>query len=197
VGDEHARVPAEHAAEVKRCYEANSRWLYGYARLLLGRDRRAGDSRATAEDLLQDTFVAATRAWATVRDLTEEQQRAWLRTTVSRLVGSVGRRNQKLCDLLPELHGQYASAAPDPEQQAVSADTASRAFEKIVEIIDGLPSQQRQIALMRWVDQMKNTEIAVELGTTPNVVAVQVNTIRRKLVSGLGPFHPFAQEDGE
>lgn len=195
--DEHARIRAERAAEVKRFYEANSRWLYGRVRLLLGRDWRADGSHAAAEDLLQDTFVAATRAWATVRDLTEEQQRAWLRTTVRRLASSAGRRDQKFRDLLPELHGQYALASPDPEQQAVSADTASKALEKIVEIIDGLPPQQRQIALMKWDDRMKNTEIAVELGTTANVVAVQVNTIRRKLVSGLGPFHPFGQEDGE
>ena len=48
-----------------------------------------------------------------------------------------------------------------------------------------------------WVEQMKNKEIAAELGTSPNVVAVQVNSIRRKLKNGLGSQYPFSPESGK
>jgi RNA polymerase sigma factor (sigma-70 family) len=194
VDDEYAQISAAQADEIKRCYEANARWVYGYARFLVGRDRRTHDARAVAEDLLQDTFVAAARAWETLRGLTEVQQRAWLRTTVSRMASNMGRRNQMFRDLMPEIYDMHLCVPPDPEEQAMSAVDIGMVLEKIAEVIDGLPFQQRMIAIMKWIEQMKNKEIAAELGTSPNVVAVQVNAIRRKLISSLGSRYPFATE---
>jgi RNA polymerase sigma factor (sigma-70 family) len=197
VDDEDPQIPAAHADEIKRCYEVNASWVYSYARILVGNDRRSHDSRAAAEDLLQDTFVAAARAWGTFRSLTEIQQRAWLRTTVSHMASNMGRRNQVFRDLMPELCDPHLYALPDPEEKAVSAVTSRMVLEKVAEVIDGLPFQQRMVAIMKWVDQMKNKEIATELGTSPNVVAVQVNSIRRKLKNSLGSQYPFSPESGK
>lgn len=195
--DEHPQIPEAHAEEIKRCYEANATWVYRYALMLVGHDRRTHDARAAAEDLLQDTFVAAARAWETFRSLTEVQQKAWLRTTVSHMASNMGRRNQMFRDLMPELCDPRLYALPDPEERAVSAVTNRMALEKVAAVIDGLPFQQRMVAIMKWVDQMKNTEIATELGTSPNVVAVQVNSIRRKLKNSLGSRYPFTPEKGK
>jgi len=196
VDDEDPQIPAGYADEIERCYEAHASWVYGYARTLVGNDRRTHDSRAVAEDLLQDTFVAAARAWETFRSLTEVQQRAWLRTTVSHMASNMGRRNQMFKDLMPELCDPRLYALPDPEEEAVSAVTGRMVLEKVAEAIDGLPFQQRMIAIMKWVDHMKNKEIAAKLGTSPNVVAVQVNSIRRKLKNSLGSRYPFTPEKG-
>jgi RNA polymerase sigma factor (sigma-70 family) len=197
VPDEGARIPEKHAAEVERFYEANSRWLYGYARFLTGRDWSPVDRRATAEDLVQEAFSAAACAWGTLRVLAEGQQRAWLRTTVSRMASSVNWRHQKLRDLLPEIYALHTSVPPEPEQQVTSAIMTEKALEKVAEIIDSLPPQQKMIAVLRWTHHMQNTAIAAELGTTPNVVAVQVNAIRSKLINGLGPYYPFARGNEE
>jgi DNA-directed RNA polymerase specialized sigma24 family protein len=50
---------------------------------------------------------------------------------------------------------------------------------------------------MKWNDHMKEAEIAAELGCAKGTVAAQVHEIRRKLIDGLGPYYPFAGDDGE
>jgi len=137
--------------------------------------------------------MAATRAWVTMRELTDVQQRAWLRTTLLRIASRSSARSERLRDLLPDIYERYAPAAADPAGRAA----AGMEVEKITEVIQRLPPQQRLIAMMRWFEQMKNTEIAAELGTSSNVVAVQVNIIRRKFISSLGPTPPSAGEVAE
>lgn len=194
MGDENRPITAAYSDEIRRFYEAHSDWVYGYARLLVGRDRRTHDTRTAAEDLLQDTFIAAADSWGTVRALSEVQQRAWLRTTVSRMASSMGRRSQMFRDLMPELYDVQTDVSADPAEQAIGAVSGRLVLEEIVKLIDGLPFQQRMIAIMKWVDHRKNKEIAAELGTSPNVVAVQVNTIRRKLLKAAGARGSFAPQ---
>jgi RNA polymerase sigma factor (sigma-70 family) len=179
VDDGDPQMSAAQADEVKRCYEANAGWVYGYAHVLVGRDHRTHDARAAAEDLLQDTFVAAARAWEILRNLTEVQQRAWLRTTVSRMAARMGRRNQTLRDLIPEIYDLQAEAQAGPEEKVMAAVVGGMALEKVLQVIDGLPFQQRMIAIMKWIDHVKNKEIAAELGTSPNTVSVQLHSIRQ------------------
>ena len=65
------RIPQRHVAEVSAFFAAHDRWLFGYACV-----RTRGD-RELAADLVQDTFEAAARAWATLRRHAEGRQRAW------------------------------------------------------------------------------------------------------------------------
>ena len=81
----------------------------------------------------------------------------------------------------------------DPEQQALSGI----ALERAAKIIKSLPSQQNRIALMKWNDHMKESEIAAELGCSKGTVSAEVQKIRRELIDGLGPYYPFAKDDGE
>src|SRR5438874_1050995 len=55
------RIPQRHVAELSAFFTAHDRWLFGHACV-----RTRGD-RELAADLVQDTFEAAARAWATVR----------------------------------------------------------------------------------------------------------------------------------
>ena len=105
--DEPRQISAAQADEIRRCYEANAKWLTGYASALLGGDRRTHDARGAPEDLVQDTFEAATHAWETLRSLNEAQKRKWLRTTVLRTASRMGKRNQMLHDQLPVIYDPY------------------------------------------------------------------------------------------
>jgi RNA polymerase sigma factor (sigma-70 family) len=176
------RIPEHHAAEVAGFYEAHARWLSGHALL------RARPDRELAADLVQDTFVAAACAWETLRGLAPGQQRAWLRTTLSHKEASHFRRRQALDHRQPELHRMYQGAEPDPEQQALSG----LALEKVAKIIRSLPARQGRIALMKWDDHMKESEIAGQLGCSKGTVSAEVQRIRRALIDGLGPYYPFA-----
>jgi RNA polymerase sigma factor (sigma-70 family) len=197
VDDENGQMSAAQADEIKHCYEANAEWVYGYASGLLGGDRRTHDVHGTAEDLVQDTFMAAARAWETLRSLNEAQKRKWLRTTMLRAASRMGRRNQMFQDLLPAIYDPYLAAQAEAGEQVVSAVANGMILEKVREVIGGLPYQQRVIANMKWIQQMNNKEIAAELGTSPNVVAVQLHTVRQKLRISLGPQYPFAPENGK
>ena len=184
--DDDTKITEHYAAEVTRFFMAHDQWLFGHARL------RTCD-RELAADLVQDTFEAAARVWETLRELTEVQQRAWLRTTLSYKETSNYRRRMTFRRKQPELHHRYQAAAADTEQLALSAIALGRA----VEIIEGLPGNQKRIALMKWNDHMKGAEIAAALGCAEGTVAAQIHEIRRKLIKGLGPYYPFARDNRE
>ena len=187
MGDDDRNIPAHHAAEVARFYAVHAGWLSGYACL------RASGDRELGADLVQDIFEAAALDWETVRELAPPQQRVWLRITLSQMVSSHVRRQVGFRRRQPELHHRYQAAEPDPEQQALSAV----ALERAAKIIEGLPGRQKRIALMKWIDHLKEAEIAAELGCARGSVAAQVHEIRRKLIDGLGPYYPFVGDDGE
>ena len=184
--DDDVKIPEHYAVEIRQFFVAHDRWLFGHACL------RTSD-RDLAADLVQDTFEAATLAWGTLRELTDMQQRAWLRTTLSHKEISNYRRRMALRRRQPELHRRYQSAEADTEQQALSAI----ALERAAEIIEGLPGTQKRIALMKWNDHMRGSEIADALGCAEGTVASQIHAIRRKLIEGLGPYYPFAEDDRE
>ena len=71
------RIPQRHVAELSAFFAAHDRWLFGHACV-----RTRGD-RELAADLVQDTFEAAARAWATLRGHAEGRQRAWLLGTLA------------------------------------------------------------------------------------------------------------------
>jgi RNA polymerase sigma factor (sigma-70 family) len=187
------KIPEHCANEVARFFEAHARWLFGHACLRTERDQELAAGRELAADLVQDTFEAAARAWRILRDLSEAQQRAWLRTTLSHKETSYFRRRVAFRRKQPDLHHRYQAAPADTEQQALSAI----ALEMAARIIMGLPGNQKRIALMKWNDHMKGSEIAAELGCAEGTVAAQIHEIRRKLIDGLGPYYPFAGDDGQ
>ncbi len=191
--DNDIHIPEHQAAEISDFHKANSRWLFGHACLRTGRDRELKGSRECAEDLVQGVFEAAARGWGTLRELEPEQQRAWLRTALRHLEISDFRRRQAFRSRQPELYLRYCAAEADAEQQALSAI----ALERATQIIEGLPGKQKRIALMKWGDHMTGAEIAAVLGCAEGTVGAQVSAIRRKLIEGLGPYYPFARDDGE
>jgi RNA polymerase sigma factor (sigma-70 family) len=191
--DDDRRIPEHHVAELARFYQVHARWLFGHACLLTQRDQELIAAREHAADLVQDTFEAAGRDWKTVRGLAPEQQRAWLRKTLSHKDTDHFRHRKVGRSKLPELHRRYQAAQPDPEQQALAALALKRA----AKIIESLPARRRVIALMKWNDHMKEAEIAAELGCPKGAVSAQVREIRRTLIDGLGPYYPFGRNDGE
>ena len=185
--DDDRKIPADNAAEVARFYQVHARWLFGYACL------RAGGDRELGADLVQDTFEAVALEWETVRELVPAQQRVWLRATLSHEISSHIRRRVAFRRRRPELPYSYQDAEPDPERQALSPV----ALERAAKVMEELPDRQKRIALMKWIDHMREPEIAAELGCPKGTVAAQVHEVRRKLSDGLGPYYPFAGDDWE
>ncbi|MGD0705777.1 MAG: sigma-70 family RNA polymerase sigma factor [Trebonia sp.] len=177
-------IPRHHVAELADFFAAHDRWLFGHACV-----RTRGD-RELAADLVQDTFEAAAIAWAVLREHPGGRQRAWLLGTLAHKDISELRHQVAFRRRQPEIHARYQATPADTEAQALNAIALARARE----IIDGLPPRQREIALMRWRDRMRATDIAAAMGIAEGTVHAQLHGARRKLVAGLERYYPFGTD---
>jgi RNA polymerase sigma-70 factor, ECF subfamily len=182
-----ARIPRCHVAELSCFFAAHDGWLFGHACV-----RTHGD-RELAADLVQDTFEAAARAWAMLRDFASGRQRAWLLGTLAKKDISDFRRQEAFRRRHADIHSRYQATAADTAAQALNAI----ALERARQIIDEMPPRQKEISLMRWRDHMKTAEIAVALGVAEGTVHAQLHTARAKLIAGLERYYPFGSSNGE
>jgi RNA polymerase sigma factor (sigma-70 family) len=180
------KIPNDHADELRDCFAAYARGLFGYACALTQGDH------ALADDLVQSTFVAAARQWSIVRCLCDAQRLRWLQTTVGHLAVSGFRHNGALSDRLPRLEAVSRPPPADTHAEAVSAI----ALERCWQAIQALPPQQHAVAMMRWLFAMTTSEIAARLGIADGTVAAHLSAVRGKLKAALGPYDPFSSEDG-
>jgi len=71
--------------------------------------------RELAADLVQDTFEAAARAWAALREHDTGRQRAWLLATVANKNVSEFRRTEAFHRRQSDIHARYQPTAADTE----------------------------------------------------------------------------------
>ncbi len=144
--------------------------------------RMLGDPR-DAEEIAQDAFVRAYRALATydaerIRDL---QLRAWLATIALNLCRNRFRRSSPQ---LVSLDGSVAQAASapaatlattdprgSPQDAALRRESASR----WAGLVMSLPPLYRAAVVLRHVDGLSYTEIAIVLGRPEGTVKAQVH----------------------
>jgi RNA polymerase sigma factor (sigma-70 family) len=181
------RLPQRHVTELSSFFAAHDRWLFGHAFL-----RTRGD-RELAADLVQDTFEAAARAWTRLRRRGESQRRAWLLGTLANKDISDFRRREAFRRKQPDILARYRVATSDTAAGALN----SIALEQARKIIEDMPPRQKKVALMRWQDHMKASEIAAELGIAESTVHAHLHTARGKLVAGLERYYPFGIDNGK
>ena len=181
------RIPRGHVAELSRFFAAHDRWLFGHA------CARTGGDRELAADLVQDAFEAAARAWTRLRGRTGDRQRGWLLGTLANKDISDFRRREAFRRRQPDIQARYQATAADTAAQALNAI----ALERAREIIEEMPPRQRTVALMRWQDRMKASEIAAELGVAEGTVHAHLHSARGKLVTGLERYYPFGTDSGK
>ena len=186
-GSGEPRIPQRHVAELTSFFAAHDRWLFGHACV-----RTRGD-RELAADLVQDTFEAAARAWPTLRGHADARQRAWLLGTLVNKDISDFRRKEAFRRRQPDIQARYQATAADTAAQALNAI----ALERAREIIEEMPPRQKKVALMRWQERMKASEIAAELGVAEGTVHAHLHSARGKLVAGLERYYPFGQDGGK
>jgi RNA polymerase sigma factor (sigma-70 family) len=151
--------------------------------------------RELAADLVQDTFEAAARAWAALRGQGAGRQRAWLLSTLAHKNISDFRRQEVLRRRQPDIQARYQPTAADTAAQALNAIALARARAR--EIIAEMPPRQREIARLRWPDQLRTAEIADRLGLAEGTVHAHLHAARRKLIAGLEPYYRAGQHRGD
>ena len=138
--------------------ERHERELFAYALRISGQ-------RADAEDLYQDTFLAAFRAWPPPR---RGNERAWLYKIATNRMIDRERRAKRIVVNLDDL----ALAAP-PRDDVTLADLAGA--------IETLPTGQRAAFVLRKVQGLPYLEIAVALECTEEAARARVSEAMKKV----------------
>lgn len=140
-------------AAVEELYAAHYRRLVRLSALLV-RDPE------TAEEVVQDAFVAMHGRWRRLRD--PQQGLAYLRQTVVNRSRSVLRRR-----------AVEARHPPDPVRDRAGADEQALATERRDRVLDALralPDRQREVLVLRYYLDLSETEIAQTLGISRGAV---------------------------
>jgi RNA polymerase sigma-70 factor (sigma-E family) len=121
--------------------------------------------RGRAEDLAQSALIKTYLAWGRLRAV--ENADAYARRTLIRLAGRSGRRRWNA--EIPT--GQFVEQAARPPDDDVALD--------VRDALAALPSTQRQVLVLRYLDDRSEAETARLLG-------ISVGTVKSRTSRGLG-----------
>jgi len=163
--------------------EALSDLYRRHAPTLLTHLRANMQSIEDAEDLLLDVFLAALERDA-LRALAQEEQRRWLwRVARNKLVDYYRRNTRRQHLPLGDVEEMtYEDDELGPEQ-VVLRNEAQRNLSAAIEL---LPSLQKEILLLRFVDGLHAPEIARLLGKRDAAVRVQLSRTLNLLRKNFG-----------
>jgi RNA polymerase sigma-70 factor (ECF subfamily) len=127
-----------------------------------------------ASDLVQETFLEAQRDFARFQGALPEEWRAWLRRLLLNNVADFGRRYRAATKRKAALEVPLDDS-DSPLQDLAAADTpasghaiAREQAEAFHAALARLPSDYRQVILLRYEEQLSFEEIGNQLGRTPN-----------------------------
>ncbi len=142
-------------------YRSDYRHLVRLAAMLV-------DDVGTAEELVQDAFVAVARTGGTaIRD--RDAAPAYLRSAVLNRARSQLRKRE-----VRRRHLRSVEAPPDapPADRAVMASDEHR---RMLAALDSLPERQRQVLVLRFYGELTEAEIADALGISRGSVKTHVH----------------------
>ncbi len=132
--------------------------------------------RELAKDHMQDTF---SRAWKYVASGKEvENMRALLyRIATNLIIDHVRKQKRRPTVALDELMEAGFEPGEDRSEQMTNQLDAEMALK----VLSKLNDKERNLIMMRYVEDLPVNEIAVALGARPNAVSVRLNRALKKL----------------
>jgi RNA polymerase sigma factor (sigma-70 family) len=139
----------------ERFYAAHNGEVLAFLRRRAGRDR--------ADDLFQETFLRALRAYARLEH--GDHLRAWVMTIAANTLIDAARRERPTAELAVEPGGE------DPRP----------AFEELAPLTDGLPPKERAAVVLRYGYALDYDEIAAALGSSEDAARQAASAGVRRL----------------
>ena len=192
--------PAESAAELRDDADQPRldphRWVEEYGDVLFGFAAARVRDRAMAQDLVQETFLAAIKASAGFAGRSSE--RAWLFGILrNKLIDYYRHQNREVAIIdpeasLPEEQGAFGTAGPGKNGwilrlapkawEAPDGALISKEFQGVFKsCLSGLPDKIAQVFLLREIDGVPSEEICKDLGVSPNNLWVMLHRARMGL----------------
>lgn len=142
---------------LEQLYAAHWRRLVRLA-VLLVRDL------GTAEEVVQDAFIAVHDRWRTLQD--PERALAYLRQCVVNRSRSVLRHRSVVSRHLQSEAGRPAAEAPGADESVVALERR----QTVLEALAGLPRRQREVLALRYFEDLSEASIATTLGISRGAV---------------------------
>jgi RNA polymerase sigma factor (sigma-70 family) len=139
----------------ERFYEAHNGEVLAFLRRRAGRDR--------ADDLFQETFLRALRAYAQLEH--GEHLRAWVMTIAANTLVDAARREKPTAELAVEPGGEDIRPA----------------FEELAPLTDGLPPKERAAVVLRYGYSLDYDEIGAALGSSEDAARQAASAGVRRL----------------
>lgn len=162
----------------KRGHPPAYTWLYNqYAKEVYNSIYRLVNHTGEAEDILQDSFVAAFQAIGGFENT--GGFRAWIkRIAINKSISALRKRKLKLVELEP------ANTSP-PEEDPVDEKAFAFKVEEVRKAIDALPDGYRTIVQLYLLEGIPQVEIAEMLGIANNTVRIQYHRAKQKILQNL------------
>ncbi len=159
--------PPEHGVDLEALFRAHASPLLRLAVVLTG-------DHALAEELVQEAFVRLHRA---PKPPAAGAERAYLRRTVINLSHGHHRHLQVV---------RRHATDPAPDREAAELDALRRDEGRlVVDAIRSLPTRQRDCIVLRFYEDLTDTEIAAALGLSPGSVKTHLHRARTTLADRL------------
>jgi RNA polymerase sigma-70 factor (ECF subfamily) len=162
-------VAAGDAAAFDRLVEDHRARVTGLAFRLLGWTDEV-------EDVVQDVFLTVLKNTRKFRG--ESGLSTWLTAITVNTCRKRGRKQQLRQRLLAHLGGRRRSAlAPAADASAADRET----FTGVRDAVRALPSRDREVIVLRYLEQMSVDRIGEVLGVSKNAVEVRLSRARQRL----------------
>jgi RNA polymerase sigma-70 factor (ECF subfamily) len=148
---------------------------FNYARWLTKND-------ADAEDVVQDAYVRALRFFSSLRS---DDARAWLFTIVRNTW--YGRFPQATGAHQPTVYGDMKHDRPDEGLDPEALAMQQQAVEKVKRAVQELPSDFREVIILRELEGLSYKELAAVVGIPIGTVMSRLARARERLQAILGP----------
>lgn len=134
-------------------------------------------NRENTEDVVQETFIKAMNAWESFDDNKAKVQ-TWLCTIAKNTMLNYVRNNKKHDSLSYDEMNEngFERGAEDKELNALTDDCAKEAYS----ILSGLKKEDRELLVMRYVEELSYKEIASRIDSNDKAVAKKVERLLKK-----------------
>lgn len=130
-------------------------------------------SPSAADDVAQEAFLRAWKAWGSLRD--PSKAKTWLYTlTRHAAIDWLRREKRHKAEELVDVAAPEAERKPD------------ELIERVAKLVDGLREDYRQLVLLRFVEQLSYAEIGEVLGLTASAVGEKLHRVRKLVCERLG-----------
>ena len=163
------RDEREDMAHLEQLFRAHERALGQFLRQLV-------NDRSLADDLIQETFLTATRERGKLPTI--ERPKAWLFQIARNRALHAMRGRRRAFAALQRLAREVGIRARNPEQATDPADAVAVRDH----LAEHLKPEERALLILRYVHGFKSPELAEIVGRSPDAVRQELSRTRRKLI---------------